>query len=309
MWNKFVATACIGSFFCLQLNACAGSRAAEDSSFNSDFVCGEKHLLWKAQKSGAPAVWLLGSIHLADSSFYPFAPVIDSAFDASTLVTAELDLNAENTMQETGMLMLEKGRLPQGMKLEEVLPSKLYNQVDSLSKAWDIPFEVFKPFRPWMIAVSLSAVAIERTGLSGEFGIDMELLSRAEDQQKKVVALETPAEQVNVFSNADDSLGIRYLENTLEEIAQADSFVMEIAKAWKCGDADWMRELLESDSSEDVYEEELYTKRNIRMAESIDSLSTLGEKVFVVVGAAHLVGKDDNVLKLLEKRGYMIEQW
>jgi uncharacterized protein YbaP (TraB family) len=29
----------------------------------------------------------------------------------------------------------------------------------------------------------------------------------------------------------------------------------------------------------------------------------------VVIGSAHLVGKDDNVLKLLEKRGYALEQW
>ena len=181
--------------------------------------------------------------------------------------------------------------------------------MDSLANAWDIPFEVFKPFRPWMIAVSLSAVAIERTGFSGEYGIDMELLSRAEDQQKKIVPLESPLEQVNVFSNADDSLGILYLANTLQEIAHADSFVMKIANAWKCGDADQMRELLESDSSEDIYEEELYTKRNIRMAENIDSLANLGENVFVVIGAAHLVGKDDSVLKLLKDRGYRIEQW
>jgi uncharacterized protein YbaP (TraB family) len=309
VWNKLLAVLGIGSFFCLLLNACAGNRTEENSRFEPAPQCGEKHLLWKAQKSGAPAVWLLGSIHLADSSFYPFASVIDSAFDASTLVAAELDLNAENTMQETGQLMLEKGRLPDGMNLQDVLPPELYEQVDSLAKAWDVPFEIFKPFRPWMVAVSLSALAIERTGLSGEFGIDMELLARAEDQQKKIVALESPQDQVNVFSNADDSLGVQYLKNTLEEIAVADSFIMQIAKAWKCGDAKQMRTLLESDLSEDVYEEELYTKRNIRMAESIDSLSNLGEKVFVVIGSAHLVGKDDNVLKLLEKRGYALEQW
>ncbi|MBP5247759.1 MAG: TraB/GumN family protein [Fibrobacter sp.] len=306
MWNKFCGTILFSAIFCLLLNACAGKRPVEKSP---EPVCGEKHLLWKAEKSGAPAVWLLGSIHLADSSFYPFPSVIDSAFAASTLLAAELDLNEESTVQETAQLMAEKGRLPSGMTLEEVLPKNLYAQVDSLLQDWEIPFEIFKPFRPWMIAVSLSAMAIERTGLSGEYGIDVQLLAEANDLQKEIFAIETPAEQVNVFSNAEDSLGIQYLKNTLNEIAVADSFVNEIANAWKCGDANKMRDLLESDSSDDVYAEELYTKRNIRMAESIDSLASLGKKVFVVVGAAHLVGKDDNVLKLLDKRGYRIEQW
>ena len=62
------------------------------------------------------------------------------------------------------------------------------------------------------------------------------------------------------------------------------------------------------DKTDADYEEALYTKRNLRMAESIDSLATAGEKAFIVVGAAHLVGSGDNVLRLLEKKGYRIRQ-
>lgn len=253
-------------------------------------------------------MWLLGSIHLADSSFYPFAPVIDSAFDASTLVAAELDINKSETVQKTGMLMAEKGALPAGTFLKDVLPDSLLNRVDSLLAAWKIPKEIMAPFRPWMVALSLSALAIERSGLSGDFGIDQEILARAEDLGKKIFALETPEEQIGIFSNAEDSLGIEYLQSTLNEILEADSFVRDMATAWKTGDVEKMRRLLDSDSSESAYEEELYVKRNLRMAESIDSLATAGEKAFIVVGCAHLVGSGDNVLRLLEKKGYRIRQ-
>lgn len=307
VWNKLWKFGILG-FFCAQCVGCAGNRSEESAEPLKSPVCGEKHLLWKAEKSGAPAVWLLGSIHLADSSFYPLPAILDSALDASTLVAAELDINKSETVQKTGMLMAEKGALPAGTFLKDVLPDSLLNRVDSLLAAWKIPKEIMAPFRPWMVALSLSALAIERSGLSGDFGIDQEILARAEDLGKKIFALETPEEQIGIFSNAEDSLGIEYLQSTLNEILEADSFVRDMATAWKTGDVEKMRRLLDSDSSESAYEEELYVKRNVRMAESIDSLATAGEKAFIVVGCAHLVGSGDNVLRLLEKKGYRIRQ-
>ena len=307
VWNKLWKFGILG-FFCAQCVGCAGNRSEESAEPLKSPVYGEKHLLWKAEKSGAPAVWLLGSIHLADSSFYPLPAILDSALDASTLVAAELDINKSETVQKTGMLMAEKGALPAGTFLKDVLPDSLLNRVDSLLAAWKIPKEIMAPFRPWMVALSLSALAIERSGLSGDFGIDQEILARAEDLGKKIFALETPEEQIGIFSNAEDSLGIEYLQSTLNEILEADSFVRDMATAWKTGDVEKMRRLLDSDSSESAYEEELYVKRNVRMAESIDSLATAGEKAFIVVGAAHLVGSGDNVLRLLEKKGYRIRQ-
>ena len=307
VWNKLWKFGILG-FFCAQCVGCAGNRSEESAEPLKSPVYGEKHLLWKAEKSGAPAVWLLGSIHLADSSFYPLPAILDSALDASTLVAAELDINKSETVQKTGMLMAEKGALPAGTFLKDVLPDSLLNRVDSLLAAWKIPKEIMAPFRPWMVALSLSALAIERSGLSGDFGIDQEILARAEDLGKKIFALETPEEQIGIFSNAEDSLGIEYLQSTLNEILEADSFVRDMATAWKTGDVEKMRRLLDSDSSESAYEEELYVKRNVRMANAIDSLAALGEEPFIVVGCAHLVGSGDNVLRLLEKKGYRIRQ-
>ena len=304
VWNKLWKFGILG-FFCAQCVGCAGNRSEESAEPLKSPVYGEKHLLWKAEKSGAPAVWLLGSIHLADSSFYPLPAILDSALDASTLVAAELDINKSETVQKTGMLMAEKGALPAGTFLKDVLPDSLLNRVDSLLAAWKIPKEIMAPFRPWMVALSLSALAI---GLSGDFGIDQEILARAEDLGKKIFALETPEEQIGIFSNAEDSLGIEYLQSTLNEILKADSFVRDMATAWKTGDVEKMRRLLDSDSSESAYEEELYVKRNVRMANAIDSLAALGEEPFIVVGCAHLVGSGDNVLRLLEKKGYRIRQ-
>lgn len=292
---------------CVQFFSCAGSRMREPiPAYLQEYPCGERHMLWKAAKNAQPDIWLFGSIHVADSSFYPFAPVVDSALDASTLVAAELDIHEDSTLAVTERLVREKGTLPENVLLRDVLPDTLFRRIDSLASSWGFPVRLLESFRPWLVAFSLSAMAFERMGFSGEFGIDREILLRAEDQGKEVFALETPDAQVGIFSNTADSLGIEYLENTLWEIQTADSMLAGVARAWKCGDSRGLRKFLDADTSDDAYEEELGVKRNIRMAKSVDSLAVSGKKVFVVVGSAHLVGSS-NILTLLEEKGYRIE--
>lgn len=294
---------------CVLLFACARTGKTETSppSYLAARPCGERHLLWKASKGNLPEIWLLGSIHLADSTFYPLPEIIDSALERVSIVAAELDILADSTASRTEELVRERGMLPGNVRLRQVLSDSLYRQIDSLAAAWNFPVAVLEGFRPWMVAVSLSAIAFERTGLSGEYGIDREILFRAEDRGKEIFALETPGEQIGIFSDAEDSLGVSYLESTLKEIRSADSVISSIQKAWKCGDAQTLRKILSADSSDDALEEKLYTDRNIRMAESLDSLSRAGRSVFAVVGCAHLVGSGKNVLALLEDMGYRIE--
>lgn len=295
---------------CVQFFACAGSGKHEAfSSYLQGSPCGERHLLWKASKEKQPDIWLFGSIHVADSSFYPFAPVVDSALDASSLVAAELDIHADSTLALTERLVREKGTLPENVRLRDVLPDSLNRQIDSLARSWEFSANLLESFRPWLVVFSLSAMAFERMGLSGEFGIDREILLRAEDQGKEIFALETPDSQIGIFADTGDSLGVEYLENTLREIQMADSMLAGVMNAWKCGDAQGIRKYVDSDASGDALEEEIGTKRNIRMAKSADSLSAAGQKVFLVVGSAHLVGSGANILNLLEEKGYRIEAY
>ncbi len=102
---------------------------------------------------------------------------------------------------------------------------------------------------------------------------------------------------------------MEYLENTLWEIQMADSMLAGVTKAWKCGDVPGLRKFLDADVSDDALEEEIGAKRNVRMAQSVDSLSAAGQKVFLVVGSAHLVGAGVNILNLLEGKGYRIEPY
>jgi uncharacterized protein YbaP (TraB family) len=61
---------------------------------------------------------------------------------------------------------------------------------------------------------------------------------------------------------------------------------------------------MEAESDRRVYKE-----RNEKMAVGIAQFLSENRKVFVVVGAAHLVLDQDNVIELLRRRGLKVERF
>ena len=69
----------------------------------------------------------------------------------------------------------------------------------------------------------------------------------------------------------------------------------------------------ESNTAEDSLmlaeiDERVYITRNKKMADSVAAFLAQDRNVFIVVGAGHMLGKGDNVLKLLRDRGLTVEQ-
>ena len=87
-------------------------------------------------------------------------------------------------------------------------------------------------------------------------------------------------------------------------------------KAWANGSEKNLVEQLNSEGSVFMskeqkelyaeYTEKILYKRNITMTDWAESALNSGEKVFICVGAAHIVG-NDAMADLLEKRGYKVE--
>ena len=82
-------------------------------------------------------------------------------------------------------------------------------------------------------------------------------------------------------------------------------------EAWKAGDGGAMHDLFRASLAEEPRAAPLYealvTRRNAAMADVIDALTETWDRLFVVVGAGHLVG-DNGVVGLLKRRGYDAEQ-
>ena len=298
--------------FAIFLVACSGS------SKKSETLPESKHFFWKVSDENS-SVWVLGSIHLADSTLYPLAPVIDSAFAHSDELAVELNMNDEEVVKEVGEQSAAQGLLTEGT-LRDLLPQDMWNTVDSLCTAWNVPIVMIEKTRPWLAAMTLSSYAFMQAGLNPEYGIDYVLLDRAAMDGKAIVGLETAEEQIGALADTteSDSAGVYYLKTTLHEIAEFESLVSNLMHAWKTGDDEMLRRLLDDGEEEvplqeskfkDEFEQRIYVNRNAKMADSIATFLREDRKVFVVVGVAHLALEKDTVIETLRKRGFKIERF
>ena len=304
MKNYFVIIVCI-------LPLLAGCSASKSEGV-------QKHLLWKVSDSNS-SIYILGSVHLADSSIYPLDTVIEEAFNRSAELAVEIDMSDPSILQEIAVQTAGLGMLPDSMSLEKMLPDSLNNAIDSLCLLWGLPLNTFSRYKPWAATMTLLSLAIMRMGYDSDLGVDYHFLRRAHHTGKKIVSLETVEEQVWALTGegVTDSLGIFYLKTSIQEMAELEAYVEKLMDAWKSGDDSLLAVAMEMESKEGnaadsslqkQITDNIYTERNHRMAERLTAFLAEDRKIFVVVGAAHLAGKDDNVLDLLRRRGFTVEQ-
>lgn len=302
--NKLVINL-FGMLFCFLLTSC--------SSIPYFFKDGN-HLLWKVSDENS-SVWLFGSIHFADSSFYPLPSEIENAFRNSTALAVEMDISDSETQEKTAEEFLKEGMFTDGRTLKDVLPDSLWKTLDSISTTLGMKTENFLPMRPWMAATLIASAAIASTGIQQELGIDMVMLDSAYAQGKEIIALETPEEQVESLSKSEGSEetdGIAYLESTFREYAKLDQMIKEVISAWKRADVVSLQKSLSADQnmneSEKRLNERMFNQRNKKMKKEILNFLENDKQVFVVVGVGHLI-LENNLLEMLSENGLKIQRY
>ena len=104
--------------------AAAIVAAAAVGTLSTHPLAQSRAFAWKATR-GQGAVYLVGSVHMLTTDFYPLAPALDAAFKDSDLLVEEADL-AEMLSPNTQFSMLSKGMLPAGQTIDKVVtPSTL----------------------------------------------------------------------------------------------------------------------------------------------------------------------------------------
>jgi len=306
---------CLMCYFSAFLVACSESATSPGYSETP----GQKHFLWKVSDENS-SVWLLGSIHVADETFYPLAPVIDSAFNAASELAVEIDITDGYIVREMRSEMEARGMLATGT-LRDVLPPELWYSLDSLCTAWDLPVKMFERMRPWLAATELSSYAYIQEGLKSEYGIDYVLLNRAAKDGKPIISLESVKGHIDAVADPaeSDSAGICYLKSTLHEVSMVKMVMNDMVRAWKTGDDELLTRLMDEENDVDYtpdekrfmdeYNQRLMTNRNVLMADSVEKFLRQDRNVFVVVGAAHLTYEQDNVIASLARRGFIVERF
>jgi uncharacterized protein len=265
-----------------------------------------KDFLWKV-RSTTTTVYLLGSIHVLRKDSYPLSKRIEDAFDSSSVLAVEADINDIGKMDITKVL--ESAIYPGDDTIEKHLSASAYDLLKRESAAAGIPMELLEKQRSWFAALTLMSFSLLKSGFDPAYGVDLHFLQRAEGK-KKIVELESLDYQIGLFRGLSDREQEFFLLSTISELHTLDRDADRLVSAWKSGNVKVVESIMAGAEREKgmspVYERILYD-RNINMASKVIGLLDGRETAFVVVGAGHLVG-ERGIIAILRKRGYRVEQ-
>jgi hypothetical protein len=267
----------------------------------------QKHFLWTVRAGGAPATYLVGSLHLLTPDYYPLSPVLERAFAASTVLIEEVDLD-EMANPAAMLPLVGKAVFTDGRTLDQVIDAGLYKQVAARAEKAGIPAVAFQRMKPWMAAVSLTAPALKAAGFDPDLGIDRYFFNKAKNAGMHRRALETVAYQFDRLDQMTAAAQEALLRAVHADLDTQLSNVKTIADAWSRGEVAALETLLVGALSEtpELYER-LLVERNRNWVGPVESCVTGKIACFVVVGAAHLIGPH-SLVALLQKKGYVVEQ-
>lgn len=265
-----------------------------------------RFLMWKAA-SPTTTVYLVGSIHLGDNSMYPLPKEVESAFAAAKVLAVEI--NIKNADQAKMMGLIQKYGLYTGDdSLTRHLPKDTQAALDDYCTRHNVPRQGMEQLKPWVVAVTIAAMAWQQAGEDPSLGIDMHFLDESKPPQR-IDELETMESQLSIFAEATEEEQQSMLAAILKEGDKVKDLIKRTQAAYVAGDPDALQKVM--DEQDDVgsksLEKKLLDDRNVAMTAKIEDYLKGKDPIFVVVGAAHIIG-DKGIAKQLRDKGYKVDQ-
>jgi uncharacterized protein len=265
-----------------------------------------RFMMWKAASPTA-TVYLVGSIHLGDNSMYPLPKEVESAFAAAKVLAVEI--NIKNADQAKMIGLIQKYGLYTGDdSLTKHLPKETQAALDDYCTKHNVPRQGMEQLKPWVVAVTIAAMAWQQAGEDPSLGIDMHFLDESKPPQR-IDELETMESQLSIFAEATEEEQQSMLAATLKQGDKVKDIIKRTQAAYVAGDPDALQKVM--DEQDDVgsksLEKKLLDDRNVVMTAKMEEYLKGKETVFTVVGAAHIIG-DKGIAKQLRDKGFKVDQ-
>jgi uncharacterized protein len=265
-----------------------------------------QHMLW-ALHGKHNTVYLLGSIHTLRASDYPLAAAVLDAYRDSKSLIMEINLD-EIDSTEIQTEMLSSATLAEGKTLHDVMGPERYARAQKLAGEVGLDLAMFDQYAPWFVAEAISQLQLLQLGFEPSSGVEMHLLGRARTDGKSIDGLETAHDQIALFQAMPMDNQAEYLLASLEQAHDLPKEVDDMVHAWQRGDTRWFESEIKTDVGRDpVLYQSLLVARNRKWIARIERLLDDDKNYLVIVGTAHLVGRD-SVVELLKKDGFGADQ-
>jgi len=267
--------------------------------------------LWEVARSDGRGgrAHVMGSIHLSDDEI-DFDPAVEQALSRAETLVLEV---APDELDPARMLELttKTGFFEDGRTLESVLAPEPWRLLNDRIERDRLAPEAFRHMEPWFAGITLQVIALEMRGFDAERGVDMSLARSAAIAGKAIIGLETAAAQLAALDSLPLATQELMLRGILESEDDDEAGLTLLLDAWRKGDAARIEAEvfagLEDHPDLAPFFEAIYFERNRRMASDVAGIVDAGGRSFVIVGAAHVVGRL-GVPALLASRGYSVRR-
>lgn len=279
----------------------------------------QAQILYRISGKGLEAPsYIVGTYHLATSSFVDSIPGMRAAIEATTQVCGELDMmdafNPENAAR-----LMKAQLLPEGVTLSSLLTAEQLQRLNAVLlnvMGSTLEDEAFAAQIEKMNPATLSTTLTLASFMKGAKGfnpmdlIDNYFQTQALQNGKTVKGFETVDFQMEVLYGAPLEKQVNDLMCMVDHFDMTVEMVNRIVAAYFSQDLKRIEAVMEEESEVECTnspedEDILINNRNLNWIKLMPAM--MGEKpTLFVVGAGHLCG-EKGVLKLLEEEGYTVE--
>ena len=259
-------------------------------------------MLWRATKDGRSS-YLFGTLHVGKPAWRRFGPQVSAALRASDIVALEIDPSDPELLR----LMAE-------LRPPQELPAALQQRLMRAFERACVAAESLATLHPVLQATTLTVLEARWFGLDPGHALEQALTAQARALGRRVISLETAAQQTAALVPDDEAEARSLLDQSLQQLEDqsARRVLRRLTSAWEQGDlatledyAKWCECIAtEADHS---FLRQLNDARNPGLADGIEAQHRQGKRVFAAVGALHMTGPQ-SLPALLAQRGFRVER-
>lgn len=262
--------------------------------------------LWKISDADT-TIWLFGTIHVLPPGFrWENAPITQAVAAADSLVIETVI--DKSKPEEMAALLFNLGTTA-GLPplLDRVAPDKREGLQRMIGRS-NIPAPVFNALETWAGAFMLVGVSLNELGLDPNSGVEETLQAHFRANGRPIEGLETPTQQLAIFDTLPEDAQRDFLGTLVEDQADIRREFDAMLAAWSAGDEAGIAATFDEEIEiSPRLREVLLRDRNAAWTDWLVHRLERPGKVFVAVGAGHLVGSD-SVRTMLAARGIRVER-
>jgi uncharacterized protein len=262
----------------------------------------DRGLLWKLSRDGRTS-WLYGTLHVGKPTWRRFGPQMNAALKASDVLALEID-PADPALLDALSEIQAPATLPDALQAR-------------LAKAFEracVAAESMATLHPVLQASTLTVLEARWLGMDPNYAMEQLLSAQVRSLGRKVMSLESIAQQKAALVPEDPDDALAVLEQTLAQLEDKSGrrVLDKLARAWERGDLAALEDYeawceCATSEAEKTFMRKLNDERNPPLADGIEAQHKAGKRVFAAVGALHMTGPL-SLPKLMQQRGFKVER-